>query len=151
MAWYNNEKPKRPGKEYWLYENLHDYTNYTVEGLRGLLAARGYAIGSATTPKNLPVALKRSDLGLLSYTNRPNHELRELIQQRGLNKAFQSSHECNRTDLLKILNDADDDRRFHKLQFSRLKSEEWCTIITSRSSGTPYRFRSSHRWLWRTG
>jgi len=91
---------------------MHNYDDYPIDVLKALLEYRKYAVKRKETRESLLECLKRSDLGLLSYTGRPNSELRDLVRSRGLETNIASGNKGTRAELLRALNDADDSPEF---------------------------------------
>lgn len=119
--YYKGRMLKCESSQYWSYQSLHSYSEHKNPGLRQLLVDRGYAFGSGMTRAALLACLKRSDSGLLSYTGRANSELRDFIQQRRLETNFKQGNIGTRTELVQLLNAADEDPRFHR--FMELPAE----------------------------
>ena len=106
--------------DYW---KLPSYRGYSVKEMRELLNQRQYYAGSAKDKGKLSECLRRSDLGLISYVNLSNKDLRQLIEDRDIDTSdvLDGIRMGRRQDLVSLLESADDRPRFRK--FLRLPPE----------------------------
>lgn len=116
MAYYGTFFTQRD--DYW---KLQDYRSLTVKQMRATLAERNYHVGSTRDTGRLRRCLRRSDMGLMSYANYTNKELRQLIRARGIKTDFGPRNIGQRVDLIEALEHADNNRKFEN--FTRLPPE----------------------------
>lgn len=95
--------------DYW---KLDDYGKHTAKQMKALLDQRGYYNGSLTDKAKLRLCLRRADLGLMSYQNCTNDELRKLIAMRKTDNS--THHEGQREYLLRYLHGMDEQPEFHR-------------------------------------
>ena len=106
--------------DYW---KLGSYNSLTKEDMKRMLDDRGYYNKSITDKQELRRCLRRCDLGLLSYKNYTNDELRDLIRQRGIDTddVISPGNKGQRCELVGILENEDINREF--ANFERLPAE----------------------------
>ena len=104
--------------DYWKLEN---YWHLSVKEMKSMLDDRGYYNKSIRDKSELQRCLRRTDLGLRSYKNYTNDELRELIRQRDIDITDISERKGQRCELIEALEKEDIRPRFHN--FTRLPAE----------------------------
>ncbi|KAK3074799.1 hypothetical protein LTR53_002465 [Teratosphaeriaceae sp. CCFEE 6253] len=98
--------------DYW---KIDDQYYYMAKQLRTMLEDRHYHVGGIKDVGRLEGCLRRSRLGLMSYHNCGNEELRRLIAVRKLNDSITDGlREGDRQELLAILDCADLQPSFHR-------------------------------------
>lgn len=85
-----------------------------------MLMERNYHAGSSKDKRKLAGCLLRTDLGLISYVNETNDELRALLSKRNSHEYF-GNHKGTREELIWALEREDYNRRFK--HFTRLPAE----------------------------
>ena len=104
--------------DYW---KLQTYGGLPVKDMKSILQQRGYDSGSIKDKEDLKLCLQRSDIGLLSYTTLTNNQLRDVIHARRIETNDLAGKKGNRSELIDILDHADNNRKFDK--FTELPPE----------------------------
>ena len=104
--------------DYW---KLEKYDGISVKDMKSMLDQRGYYNKSIKNKDDLRRALRRCDMGLVSYMNFTNDELRCLIHKRGIDTNIISGPNGTRTELIEALESEDKHPRF--AGFTRLPAE----------------------------